>query len=188
MRIYHLSVILAAVLNLGGCVTPKGVTKQDQRNDVIKMENETLAKLYAAKPETRDMVRKASGYAVFSSIGTHIFVLAGGSGYGSVVNNANKRRTYMKMRSLGVGFGMGVKDFRAIFIFKTRQTLDDFINKGWEFGGQADAAAKSGEKGGAASGEAMVDENIIVYQLTEAGLALQATVGGTKYWRDKDLN
>jgi hypothetical protein len=27
-----------------------------------------------------------------------------------------------------------------------------------------------------------------VYQLTKNGLALQATVQGTKYWKDKELN
>jgi hypothetical protein len=27
-----------------------------------------------------------------------------------------------------------------------------------------------------------------VYQLTKNGLALQATVQGTKYWTDKELN
>jgi hypothetical protein len=27
-----------------------------------------------------------------------------------------------------------------------------------------------------------------IYQFTEAGIALQATLAGTKYWKDKDLN
>jgi hypothetical protein len=27
-----------------------------------------------------------------------------------------------------------------------------------------------------------------IYELTESGLALQATIQGTKYWKDKDLN
>jgi hypothetical protein len=30
--------------------------------------------------------------------------------------------------------------------------------------------------------------NITVYQLTESGIALQATLKGTKYWTDDDLN
>ena len=30
--------------------------------------------------------------------------------------------------------------------------------------------------------------DVKVYQLTETGLALQATLQGTKYWRDGDLN
>jgi hypothetical protein len=37
-------------------------------------------------------------------------------------------------------------------------------------------------------GEAYVEGDIIIYQLTEAGVALQATIAGTKYWKDKELN
>jgi lipid-binding SYLF domain-containing protein len=173
---------------LVSCATPKGVTKQEQRDHVQKMKDETLAKLYAGKPETRAMIKKAAGYGVFSNIGTHIFLLAGGSGYGVVIDNATGQKTYMKMRSVGVGLGLGVKDFRAVFIFKNKRVLDEFVEKGWEFGGQADAAAKSGDKGAAVGGEAYVETGIAIYQLTEAGVALQATISGTKYWKDKDLN
>ena len=58
---------------------------------------------------------------------------------------------------------------------------------GVSVGGQADAAAKAGDLGAAVSGEAVLD-NVTVYQLTQSGLALQATVKGTRYWRDEDLN
>jgi len=54
-------------------------------------------------------------------------------------------------------------------------------------GVNADAAAKASEKGAAVGGEATFD-NITVYQLTESGLALQATVKGTKFWQDSELN
>ena len=58
---------------------------------------------------------------------------------------------------------------------------------GISVGGQADAAAKAGDLGGSVSGEAILD-NVTVYQLTQSGLALQATIKGTRYWQDTDLN
>jgi lipid-binding SYLF domain-containing protein len=88
---------------------------------------------------------------------------------------------------VGVGVGMGVKDFRAVYVFNDRPTFERFINSGWVFGGHADDAAKAGEKGAAVGGEALVD-GITIYLLTESGLALQATVKGTKYWQDDELN
>jgi len=190
MRNRCLTVILLLAITgfLVSCATPKGVTRQEQRNYVLKMREETLAKLYAQKPETRAMIKKAAGYGVFSNIGTHIFLLAGGSGYGIVLDNATGHKTYMKMRSVGFGLGIGVKDVRVVFIFKNKRVLNEFVEKGWEFGGQADAAAKSGDKGAAVGGEAYVETGIAIYQLTEAGVALQATIAGTKYWKDKDLN
>jgi hypothetical protein len=69
--------------------------------------------------------------------------------------------------------------------------MKKFVESGWQFGGEADATAKSGKEGGSASKEAGVDTGanlFVIYQLTDAGVALQATVAGTKYWKDKELN
>ena len=50
--------------------------------------------------------------------------------------------------------------------------MNKFINEGWEFGANADAAAKAGDKGVAVGGEVVLD-GITIYQLTESGLALR---------------
>ena len=110
-----------------------------------------------------------------------------GGGYGVVKNNRTGKHTYMKMGEAGIGLGLGVKDFRAVFVFHSRDVLQRFIDSGWEFGGHADAAAKAGEKGAAVGGEVLID-GVTIYQLTESGLALQATLKGTKYWKDAELN
>ena len=94
----------------------------------------------------------------------------------------------MKMFSAGVGVGLGLKDFRGVFIFTTREAFDSFVEHGWQAGAQADAAAKAGEKGGAAAGAFDVAPGVKLYQITESGLALQATIQGTKYWKDDELN
>jgi len=105
-----------------------------------------------------------------------------------VKDNTTGKHTCMKMGEVGVGLGLGVKDFRAVFIFHDKATLDKFITSGWQFGGHADAAAVADDKGiGAVGGEAVID-NISIYPLTKTGLALQATVKGTKYWKDRALN
>ena len=182
-----LLLVLIAVF-ITGCATPKGVTKKDQKNYVIKMQDDALSELYKIKPETRDMIRKGAGYGVFSNVSSYLLFLSTGNGYGIVTDNSTGKKTFMKMAQVGAGLGVGIKDIRMVFIFKNKQVITDFIEKGWEFGGQADAAAKSGEKGAAAGGEVYIDSDILIYQLTEAGVALQATVAGTKYWKDKELN
>lgn len=88
----------------------------------------------------------------------------------------------------GLGLGLGVKDYRVVLVFKNKETMTKFVNSGWEFGAHADAAAKAGDKGAEASGEDDISSNIEVFSMTEAGLALQATVAGTKYWKDDSLN
>jgi len=88
----------------------------------------------------------------------------------------------------GVGLGLGAKDYRQLLIFKSKETLNKFVESIWEFGGHADAAAKAGQSGGEMSGEGAIGADIEPYSMTKSGLALQATVTGTKYWKDDDLN
>ena len=75
-----------------------------------------------------------------------------------------------------------------VFAFETDEALSNFLNSGWSGSGQADAAAKARESGGAYSGAAMIEPGVWVYQITKKGLALQLTLQGTKYYKDDDLN
>ena len=68
-------------------------------------------------------------------------------------------------------------------------SFEDFINKVWQAGGQTDAAAKVGEEGLEVVGHALdVAPGVQLYQITESGLALQATIQGTKYSKDDELS
>lgn len=88
----------------------------------------------------------------------------------------------------GTGLGFGVKKFSVIFVFENKKALDDFIDGGWEVGGQSTAAAKSGDGGGSLQRAASVSPGVWMYQLTDKGLALELTGKGTKYFKDDDLN
>ena len=178
----------ALVFALFGMAAPSHAsTPAEARNEIQKMRGETLADLYKIHPAARAHIQKAAGYAVFSNVGINLilFSAAGGSG---VAMDKSGRATYMKMVSGGVGFGLGVKDFRGIFVFATDDKLKQFINSGWEANAQADAAAKAGDKGGALAGAITVAPGVTLYQLTKNGLALQATIQGTKYFKNDELN
>jgi len=96
------------------------------------------------------------------------------------------------MFSAGGGIGLGLKKFSAVFVFHSRHAFDQFVDKGWNFTGQADAAAttdaESKEQVGATEGTVGLNEDVTVYQMTKKGLALQVTLQGTKYWKDDDLD
>jgi lipid-binding SYLF domain-containing protein len=177
---------LACGLLAAGCASGNGLA--EKRASVQKMRAETLEKLYRAEPGSRERIRRAAGYAVFSNVGVNLVLLSAGGGYGVVRDNATRKDIYMNMGSAGVGIGLGVKDFRGVFVFTDKKAMDWFVEHGWDGSAQADAAAKAGDKGGAWAGALDVAPGIKLYQLTEHGLALQATVQGTKYWRDAELN
>jgi len=74
------------------------------------------------------------------------------------------------------------------WVFEHHKDLSDFINSGWELGGQTSAAAKLDDEGGAFAGAMSISPGIWLYQLTDDGLALELTGKGTKYYKDDDLN
>jgi lipid-binding SYLF domain-containing protein len=183
----HWIVLLLAISALGtACATTEGNTPVEKRASIKAMSTEVLNDLYERKPAARQEIAASPGYGVFNNANINIIFASFGGGHGVVHNNSTGADMYMKMGEIGIGLGIGIKDFRAVFVFHDTETMSDFITKGWEFGGHADAAAKAGDKGAAVSAEALIDR-VTVYQLTESGLALQATVKGTKYWVDNDL-
>jgi lipid-binding SYLF domain-containing protein len=182
-------VAVFAVITLALAAVPAwSASKADRQKDVQKMSRETLTRLYKAQPSAKKAVEGAAGYAVFSNFGMKIFVAGGGSGSGMAVDNKTKKTTYMKMVEVQAGLGMGVKKFRVVFVFETHKALNDFVNSGWEFGGQTTAAAKAGDQGLALTGAVSVAPGVWMYQLTDTGLAAEITGKGTKYYKDSDLN
>ncbi|TLU67283.1 hypothetical protein FE810_03085 [Thalassotalea litorea] len=177
---------LLAVFMFVGC-SADGDTPDEQRATILSMSEEVVADVEQESPGAKDIIMKAPGYAVFSNAQVNLLIVAAGTGYGVVHDNNTGENTYMDMYEGGVGLGLGAKDFRAVFVFKTQAAMDKFVEDGWAFGGEADAAAKAGDKGGQTSGGVTIGD-IIVYQMTESGLALQATLKGTKYVKNDELN
>ena len=171
---------------------PGGVPNEGKiiqaREQVREMTQDALATLYEITPGTRRIVEGAAGYAVFSTFGVKLFFAGGTTGKGMVVNKRTSRQTFMKMVQVQGGLGFGVNQNRLIFVFTNEQALRNFINQGWEFGGQANLSAMASGQGTQFSGAAAVSPGVYLYQLTQTGLSATLTVGGTKFFKDADLN
>ena len=183
MKIFRISFILALLLSF-----TQAASVAEERSASNTESKKTLSMLYKAHQSAKIEIKNAYGYATFSNFGVNLLFFSVEGGSGVAVNNKTNKRIYMNMASGGVGLGLGVKDFRAIFIFDNKKVFNSFINSGWEANAQADAAAKSDEKGGSIEGAVTVQPGIKLYKLTKNGLAIQATIQGTKYWKDEDLN
>ncbi|WOH37201.1 YSC84-related protein [Thalassotalea fonticola] len=185
MLMKKLFVILTALV-LSAC-SATGDTPAEQKSAIAAMNNQVIADVEKASPGAMAHIKSAPGYATFSNAQINLIFVAAGGGYGVVNNNQTGSKTYMDMYEGGIGFGLGAKDFRAVFVFNTAESMNMFVKEGWAFGAEADAAAKADEKGGEVGGGVTIGD-ITVYQLTETGLALQATVKGTKYVKNDELN
>lgn len=183
-----IATMIGLALLTTGCATPKGASGEEKRQNILQMRDQALAALYAKEPAAKAEIERSPGYAVFSDTGMALLILGGGHGYGVVVDNASKQNTYMQMRQVSVGAGVGLKDFRVVFVFQDPQAMHKFVNEGWEFGAEAEAGAKSGEKGGQVGQAGTFSSGMKIYQMTESGLVLRAALPLTKYRRYDELN
>jgi lipid-binding SYLF domain-containing protein len=215
-----LALVACSLPSQAGLFSPKGDSPQAKRQVVLKQREEMMGELYRTKPELKERLQAAAGYATFRQTDLNLFLLASGRGYGAVHDNKTGKDTFMSMASLGAGIGLGVKDLRVIFIFKDAKVMHQFVDEGWQFAGKGDVSAKyqdtgiSAEAGGKANvnfkdgtmaagatsdtrastedqkaaAAAATRGGMEIYQFTESGLSLQATVQGTKYWKDSKLN
>ncbi len=177
---------LITLTMVSGCAS-LGNTAAEKRATVLEMRDETLSWLYEAEPGARQRIAEAAGYGVFDAASQNIILLQTGGGYG-VLTSASGETTFMKVGGAGVGFGIGIKDYREVIIFRDRASFERFRDSGWEASGQAEATAQAGRQGGSAAGKQSIDLNVRTYQITESGAALQATVGASKYWKWAELN
>lgn len=162
-------------------------TVAQQRDAILSKSTQTLQDLYNVQPKARQVVEKGIAYATFSNFGMKILIAGGGTGSGVVIPKKGKP-IYMNMAEVQAGLGLGIKSFQNIFVFETEAALNDFINSGWTFGGQVTAAAKYEKDGDAYQDASIVAPGVLMYQLTDSGLAVEITGKGTKYYKDSKLN
>ncbi len=166
--------------------------KKKSKNDVKREKidgftKEALATLVEDNKEAKKLFDRAYGFAVFSNVKISLFISAGG-GTGVAVAKKTKdkpeKRTYMRMGTVGLNIGLGGQKYQVIFFFENKGAMNRFVEKGWQADAQANAVA--GTAG--ANAEATFSNGMAIYQITKAGLMLQADIAGTKYWKDKKLN
>jgi lipid-binding SYLF domain-containing protein len=163
-------------------------TVAQQREDILKTSNDTLKALYQVQPKAKELIEKSAGYATFSNFGMKILIAGGGTGSGVVIQKDGVKPIYMNMAEVQAGLGFGIKSFQNIFVFQTKAALNDFVNSGWTFGGQVTAAAKYEKDGDAYQDAVVVAPGVLMYQLTDSGLAAEITGKGTKYYKNTDLD
>jgi lipid-binding SYLF domain-containing protein len=158
----------------------------ERRAAIDKVSKTTLAQVYQKFPKAKAQIAQAAGYAVFKTGGFTAVFLGAGGGEGAAV--AKGKKTYMTMIQGKVGLGLGAKETREVLVFTEQAALDAFISSGWAADANATAAAKAGDKGAGITGAKQVAKGVYVYQFAENGLVAEATIAGSKYTVDKELN
>jgi lipid-binding SYLF domain-containing protein len=178
--------LLACAMLAGGAA--QAASPDEQRAEIRNNAMRTLDQLYAAQPSARQAVQNAAGYAVFSEIDTKILFAGGGGGKGIVVDTISDQETFMLMATLQAGYGMGISKIHLVWVFQNEADVKNFIANGYMLGADVNLQVNPGTNGGVYDGAVQVQPGVWLYQLSDAGLALDLTVEGTKYFKDPDLN
>lgn len=159
-----------------------------ERAELRNMSAQTLERLYQKEPKARSAIANCYAYATLSNSGVKVIFIGNARGRGLAINNETGEEVFMKMREVSGGIGLGAKEYDLVFVFEDKEAWDSFVAGKTRFGGSAEASASDGVSGGSIEGASIAAKGTWVYQMTTKGLTLEATLKGTKIYKDKDLN
>jgi len=162
--------------------------KEKHKKHLLETSDKTLRELYTGNPESQKAVEGAYGYAVFTNTGYNLAIFVGGSGHGVAFKNGDKKPLFMGMKKVGTGPGLGYVKYRQVITFANETLFDEFVTIGMQGSASANLTMKT--EGGA--GDASVTQSLVpgvtFYQITDAGIDVQANWGGMMYYKDTALD
>ncbi|BBD80106.1 BPSL1445 family SYLF domain-containing lipoprotein [Aerosticca soli] len=184
------TVCIAAALVLGG-LTMSGCTTTPPNSDAsgqsarAALDHEvdaTLARLYKVVPGSKELIQRSAGVLVFPSVVGGSFIV--GAEYGKGALREGGRTTgYYSTTAGSLGFQAGGQSKAVIYVFNTREALNEFkASSGWTVGANARVAvAKMGADGSISTETAK--QPVAAFVLTNVGLEAGAAIGGAKISR-----
>ncbi|MBQ6976076.1 MAG: lipid-binding SYLF domain-containing protein [Selenomonadaceae bacterium] len=173
-------------------VTTFAATSQEkinkERAEINELATKALKNLYDKVPSSERVIHNCYAYATLSNTGMKLGIFGDAHGRGLAVNNVTGEKVYIRMKEMGIGIGLGVKEYDLIFVIANEKAWNSFISGDIKLGGSAEAAASDGKTGESIEGASIAANGIWVYQMTKKGLALEASIKGTKIYADKKLN
>lgn len=183
---------LAAALlaAMAGCSTTASVSgaegsnssTAEGRRSIDAGYHDTLDRLYASTPGSRELVAKARGVLVFPRVISAGLVVGGAYGEGEL-RSGGAVEGYYRTTTGSVGWQIGAQSRALVFLFMTQDALDRFLaSKGWAGGLDASVAVlKLGANGEIDANTARAPT--IAFVMTNAGLMANLTLEGTKVTR-----
>lgn len=159
-----------------------------ERAEINELSTKALTNLYAKVPAAERVIQNCYAYATLSNTGIKLGLFGDAHGRGVAINNVTGEKVYMRMNEMGIGLGLGVKEYDLIFVMGTEAAWNSFISGDIKFSSSAEASAKDGINGESMEGASIAADGIWVYQMTKKGLALDASIKGTKIYPNKKLN
>ncbi len=176
-KFFALTLILCMLIT----TTAFAASISEQQAQINELSAKTLEKLYAKYPHARRVINDCYAYATLSNSGVKVLFIGSSHGRGVAINNQTGEKVYLRMKELSAGLGIGAKEYNLIFLLNTPDAWENFIAGKTRFGANAQTSAKI-------EGAEYVAPGVLVFQMTNKGLALESTLKGTKIYKDENLN
>jgi lipid-binding SYLF domain-containing protein len=166
--------ICATIITVGGCST---VPKSPEAKDVLSSEvRETLALFKEKDPGIQKFFDRSYGYAVLPKVFKGGFWVGGAHGKGEVFEN-HQMVGYCSMNQATIGFSFGGEFFREIIFFRDAEEFENFKKGNYAFSAQATGVALTA----GAAVKADYERGVAVFVIADAGLMVDASLGGQKF-------
>lgn len=171
----RVAALAAIALTAAACVSPSGDTPEQKWQSARSMRDEYLQIAKSDDTSLEAKLASAPGYLVADTFVMKILIIGSANGYGVLVDNRDHSETILDNFTLAVGPGIEIARIGGVIVFNDAAALDEFKKGLTEFGGDAEAAFKFGDFGGAARATDMgsATEN---YPLFVGGVALHASI------------
>jgi len=155
---------------------PKDKTPAEQRADLKKDTQDTIAAYRKADPTIERFFKDSAGYAVFPRVGKIGFIFGGGHGAAEVYEKGKLVGT-ASMTLVTVGLQAGAQEFSEIIFFENQAALDRFKQGKFEFTASASAVIITA---GAAK-SANYRDGVVVFAQSRGGAMAEAALGTQKF-------
>jgi lipid-binding SYLF domain-containing protein len=180
----------AALAVAAGCSSTASVTGAERpgastaegRRSIDAGYHETLERLYATTPGSRELVAKARGVLIFPRVISAGLVVGGAYGEGEL-RVGGQVDGYYRTTTGSIGWQIGAQSRALVFLFMTQDALDRFRNgNGWAGGVDASVAVLKVGANGALDANAERAPTV-AFVMTNAGLMANLSLEGTKVTR-----
>lgn len=184
-RMLVAAAIASVGFGLASCTTTVPQNQQsnvDKRAETDQRADAALKRLYEVAPNSRELISQAKGVLIFPRVLSGSFIVGAEHGEG-VLRVGGKDRGYFTTTSGSIGLQAGAQSKAIIFVFKTQEALDKFLaSNGWTAGVDATVAVANLSATGAVDLNTL-NEPVVGFVMTNAGLAAGVSLEGTKVER-----
>ena len=175
-------VIGLCLVMLGACASMPVEQREARRAEINREAEETIALVSQKSPEFTEALEQSAGYFTSRVSEATVALIGGAQGIGVLVDNQTGERTYMNIKRLDLGIGLGLREYRFIVLAEDAEALESLLSKKYLSSLALEAAAgNTGARGGYNSGGHRV------FLISDSGASVAATARLLKTTVNTDL-